>query len=106
MERAESELSGSMPSSTTQQLSEELAKENQTRKMSIMTMKLMQLFWLYLCLGNALTTACLYEGRKYSNGETWVEAGMKLKCTITDDGGWSIKGVGCVTQKGTEVCDF
>ncbi|KAK5981858.1 hypothetical protein GCK32_007201 [Trichostrongylus colubriformis] len=72
--------------------------------MSKMTVKLIQLFLLYLCLQDALATDCTYNGKKHSVGETWVDSNesAKKKCTKTE-AGWSVINVACVTPKGTEV---
>ncbi|KAK5981895.1 hypothetical protein GCK32_012463 [Trichostrongylus colubriformis] len=103
MEGGNSKLSCSLPSGTAEQLSEKPVKENKTRKMSKITVKLMQLFLLYLCVEDALAVMkCRSGGKEHSNGETWVEGGFKKKCTATTNS-WSTKIVACLTDKGTEV---
>ncbi|KAK5976316.1 hypothetical protein GCK32_011963 [Trichostrongylus colubriformis] len=72
------------------------------RKMSKMTVKLMQLFLLYLCLEDVLAQKCTFRGKEYSNGVIWEEGYFKMKCTADGDVA-RVTAIACLTDEGTEV---
>ncbi|KAK6028588.1 hypothetical protein OSTOST_05327 [Ostertagia ostertagi] len=55
------------------------------------------------CAFFGIALSCVWNEKKYSDGETWVDGSFKLKCTAGSRGGWSTSIIACVTPKGTEV---